>query len=45
MFLLAYIDPGTGSFFIQLLTGSVFGALFMLRRYWRQLRSMLHKKK
>jgi hypothetical protein len=45
MYLLAYIDPGTGSFFLQLLTGSLFGALFILRRSWNQVRGLLNKKK
>jgi hypothetical protein len=41
MHLLAYIDPGTGSFFLQLLVGGVFGILFVIRRSWRQLKGLL----
>jgi hypothetical protein len=45
MFTLAYIDPGTGSFFLQLLTGSVFGLLFILRRSWNRAKGLLAKKR
>jgi hypothetical protein len=45
MFILAYIDPGTGSFFIQLVTGGIFGVLFVVRRSWHRAKSLLDKKK
>jgi hypothetical protein len=38
MHLLAYVDPGTGSFFLQLVCGGVFGALLILKRCWRQIK-------
>jgi hypothetical protein len=41
MRLLAYIDPGTGSFFLQLLMGGFFGLLFVVRRSWRQVKGLL----
>jgi len=34
---LAYIDPGTGSYLIQLLIASILGGLFALKTYWRKL--------
>jgi len=34
---LAYIDPGTGSYLIQLLIASILGGLFALKVYWRKL--------
>jgi hypothetical protein len=33
----AYIDPGTGSYLIQLLIASILGGLFALKVYWRKL--------
>lgn len=30
----AYIDPGTGSFIIQMLVGAFFGAAYLVRRFW-----------
>jgi hypothetical protein len=34
----AYIDPGSGSMLVQLLTGGAAGALILLRLYWRRLK-------
>ena len=34
----AYIDPGSGSMLVQLLTGGVAGVLILLRLYWRRLK-------
>jgi hypothetical protein len=39
----AYIDPGTGSYFFQILVASAIGALFVLRNSLRQLWSLLKK--
>jgi hypothetical protein len=44
MHLLAYIDPGTGSFFLQLACGGLFGALLVLKRCWRQIKGFFHFK-
>ena len=33
----AYIDPGTGSFMIQLLIGGLLGSLFVVKMFWRQI--------
>ena len=33
----AYIDPGSGSFIIQILIASLVGAGFLLRGYWSKL--------
>ncbi len=30
----AYLDPGTGSFAIQVLVASAVGALFAVKRFW-----------
>jgi len=39
----AYIDPGSGSYFIQLLLGALLGGAFALRIYWKRIRSGLGK--
>jgi hypothetical protein len=33
----AYLDPTTGSFFLQLLIGSIAGALMVIKAYWAKL--------
>jgi hypothetical protein len=30
----AYLDPGTGSYFLQVLLAAILGALFTLRIFW-----------
>ncbi len=37
----AYIDPGTGSFVIQLLIAGFLGALYALKVFWRQALSFV----
>jgi len=39
---LAYIDAGTGSLLIQMLTGGVAAAAVVLKMYWRRIRRFLH---
>ena len=34
----AYIDPGTGSYLLQMLVASFFGALFALSVFWRSVK-------
>ena len=31
-----YLDPGTGSYALQLLLAGVFGGLFALKQHWQQ---------
>lgn len=33
----AYLDPGSGSFLIQLLLAALLGGLFLLRTYWKKV--------
>ncbi len=33
----AYIDPGSGSMFLQLLVAAIAGGLWTLKVYWRRL--------
>ena len=37
----AYMDPGTGSLFLQLLLGGVAGAAVILKYSWRRLLGMV----
>ncbi len=37
----AYIDPGTGSFLLQMLLAALLGLLMTLRLYWRKLKSFV----
>jgi len=37
----AYLDPGTGSLFLQLLLGGVAGLAVIAKLYWRQFLSFL----
>ena len=37
----AYLDPGTGSFMIQMLIAGIMGALFTLKLYWYRLKAFL----
>ena len=33
----AYLDPGTGSYFFQILIGVLLGALFAIKLYWGKI--------
>ena len=35
----AYLDPGSGSYLIQLLLGGLVGALFIIKAYWGRIKS------
>jgi len=39
----AYIDPGTGSYFFQLLVASLFAGMYAVRLYWAKIRSFFAK--
>ncbi|MCH7937535.1 MAG: hypothetical protein IH994_10680 [Proteobacteria bacterium] len=34
----AYIDPGSGSMFLQLLVAAIAGGLWTLKAYWQRLK-------
>ena len=40
----AYVDPGTGSYFIQLVVGGFLGLLYMLKVYWNRIRNFVASK-
>jgi len=35
----AYLDPGTGSFFFQLIIAAILGGLFTLKLFWVKIKS------
>jgi len=37
----AYIDPGTGSYVIQIVLAVLFGSLFMLKTFWKRVKDFL----
>jgi len=37
----AYIDPGTGSLIIQILIASAVGAAFLIKIFWRQVKTFV----
>lgn len=37
----AYLDPGTGSYILQLLIGGAVGGLFILKTYWFALKDRI----
>ncbi|WP_152908982.1 hypothetical protein [Thermincola ferriacetica] len=37
----AYIDPGTGSYMLQVLAGIVIGALIAIKTFWKSLKSFV----
>jgi len=41
---LAYLDPGTGSFLLQVLAGGLFGGLFFVKRLFRHAKSVITHK-
>ena len=42
--ILAYVDPGTGSYLLQLLIATVLGGLFVIKTYWRRIIDFLSNK-
>jgi hypothetical protein len=39
----AYIDPGTGSYMLQLVIGGILGALFALGLFWKRTRAWVSR--
>lgn len=35
----AYLDPGTGSYIIQLLIGALLGGGYVVKTYWREIKT------
>jgi hypothetical protein len=41
--ILSYLDPGTGSFFIQLLIGGLLSLLFLVKVYWNKIKGVFKR--
>jgi hypothetical protein len=39
----AYLDPGSGSYILQILLGALLGAAFIIRVYWRKIKSFFRR--
>lgn len=39
----AYLDPGSGSYMIQVAIGLIAGAIFMIKNYWVIIRGYIQK--
>lgn len=39
----AYIDPGTGSFVLQLVIASLLGAAFAVKGFWKNIKAFFSK--
>jgi hypothetical protein len=37
----AYVDPGTGSYFLQILIAGILGTAFAVKLYWRKIKDFL----
>jgi hypothetical protein len=44
MSFLLYIDPGSGSLFLQLIAGAVLGASVFVKTYWQNVKSFFRKR-
>jgi len=40
----AYLDPGTGSYILQLLIAGVLGGLFAIKIYWAKLKAFFQSR-
>ncbi len=43
--LLAYLDPGSGSFILQLLVATLFGAAVIVKAYWAKIVAFVRRDK
>jgi hypothetical protein len=39
--IIAYLDPGTGSFIIQMLIASLVGIAFFIKSFWRNIKAII----
>jgi hypothetical protein len=42
---LLYIDPGSGSYLVQMIIAGILGALFYFKNMWRKIKSFFSKTK
>jgi hypothetical protein len=38
----AYLDPGTGSYFLQILAGVLLGGLYTVKIFWKRIKAFFH---
>ena len=43
--LFLYIDPGSGSYLIQVIIAAILGGAFWVKRFWRKIRSFFTRGK
>ena len=41
----AYVDPGTGSYFLQIVIGVLLGGLFSVKLFWKNVKNIFSRKK
>ena len=39
-----YLDPGSGSFILQILVASLLGALFVVKAYWKKIVNFIRRR-
>lgn len=39
----AYLDPGSGSYMLQLIIGFVFGGIVTLKLFWKKIKSFIRR--
>ncbi|MCR4305814.1 MAG: hypothetical protein NUV73_01890 [Candidatus Daviesbacteria bacterium] len=39
----AYLDPGTGSYLLQILAAGILASLFFIKSWWRRLKNLFLK--
>lgn len=39
----AYLDPGSGSFILQVLLAALLGGMFLIKTYWQKIIGIFHK--
>lgn len=39
----AYLDPSTGSYILQIVGAAIFGSIFALKVWWRQITGFMSK--
>jgi len=43
--LFLYIDPGSGSYLVQVIIAAVLGGAFWIKRFWRKIKSFFTRGK
>ncbi len=40
-----YLDPGSGSYILQLLLAAILGGMFAIKVYWKRIKAFFNKNK